>query len=80
MPGLALILGTVCKYRRWILITGIIFALVRFSSKTLKLYFKNAIRLSREIRMFLAAPEAYVSGTRFIARLIPPLIVLDSNV
>ena len=45
----------VCEYNRLILITVIIFVLLRFLSETPKLYFEKAIGLSREILMFLAA-------------------------
>ena len=48
----------VCKYSILILITDNshnIFVLARFSSETPCLYFEKAIRLSREVLMFLAA-------------------------
>ena len=43
----------VCKYSRLILIAVVIFVLLRFPSETPQLY--KAIRLSREILMFLVA-------------------------
>ena len=52
------LIRTVCKYSILILITDNshnIFVLARFSSETPCLYFEKAIRLSREVLMFLAA-------------------------
>ena len=60
-----------------------LFAFVSFSSEPPWLYFEKAIRLSREIFMFLAAIWSSLCFWRSMYRFIPPLIALvpqDSNV
>ena len=60
-----------------------LFAFVSFSSEPPWLYFEKAIRLSREIFMFLAAIWSSLCFWRSMYRFIPPLIALvpqDSNI